>query len=65
MGLGVYEYRIEVIIFSLKNWPGISNPPQEEGSTKRRLLKYIENNVYPCKPQFYYKNVGFEGVKII
>ena len=23
------------------------------------------NNVYPCKPQFYYINVVFEGVKII
>ena len=24
-----------------------------------------ENNVYPCKPQFYYIKVGFKGVKII
>ena len=24
-----------------------------------------KNNVYPCKPQFYYVKVGFEGVKII
>ena len=23
------------------------------------------NNVYPCKPQFYYIKVGFKGVKII
>ena len=23
-----------------------------------------KNNVYPCKPQFYYIKVGFEGVKI-
>ena len=23
-----------------------------------------ENNVYPCKPQFYYIKVGFKGVKI-
>ena len=23
------------------------------------------NNVYPCKPQFYYKKVGFKVVKII
>ena len=22
------------------------------------------NNVYPCKPQFYYIKVGFKGVKI-
>ena len=24
-----------------------------------------KNNVYPCKPQFYYIKVGFKGVKII
>ena len=24
-----------------------------------------ENNVYPCKPQFYYIKVGFKGVKIL
>ena len=23
------------------------------------------NNVYPCKPQFYFIEVGFKGVKII
>ena len=25
----------------------------------------MKNNVYPCKPQFYYIIVGFKGVKII
>ena len=24
-----------------------------------------KNNLYPCKPQFYYIKVGFKGVKII
>ena len=24
-----------------------------------------KNNVYPCKPQFYYIKVGFKGVQII
>ena len=24
-----------------------------------------KNNVYSCKPQFYYIKVGFKGVKII
>ena len=24
-----------------------------------------KNNVYPCKPQFYYIKVRFKGVKII
>ena len=23
-----------------------------------------KNNVYPCKPQFYYINVGFKGSKL-
>ena len=29
------------------------------------LSKKKKNNVYPCKPQFYYIQVGFKGVKII
>ena len=24
----------------------------------------MKNNVYPCKPQFYYLKVGFKGVKL-
>ena len=27
--------------------------------------QFKKNNVYPCKPQFYYIKVGFKGVKII
>ena len=29
------------------------------------LSRNTKNNVYPCKPQFYYIKVGFKGVKII
>ena len=29
------------------------------------LSRNKKNNVYPCKPQFYYIKVGFQGVKII
>ena len=29
------------------------------------LSEIRKNNVYPCKPQFYYIKVGFKGVKII
>ena len=29
------------------------------------LSRNKKNNVYPCKPRFYYIRVGFEGVKII
>ena len=29
------------------------------------LIKNNKNDVYPCKPQFYYIIVGLKGVKII
>ena len=29
------------------------------------LSRNKKNNVYPCKPQFYYIKVGFNGVKIM
>ena len=29
------------------------------------LSRNKKNNVYPCKPQFYYIKVGFKWVKII
>ena len=29
------------------------------------LSRNKKNNVYPCKPQFYYIKVGFQGVNII
>ena len=29
------------------------------------LSRNKKNNVYPCKPQFYYIKVGLKGVKII
>ena len=29
------------------------------------LSRNNKNNVYPCKPRFYYIKVGFKGVKII
>ena len=44
-------------------------PPQRGGSNEYPQSIYLsrnkKNNVYPCKPQFYYIKVGFEGVKII
>ena len=44
-------------------------PPRRGGSIEYPqsmfLSRYKKNNVYPCKPQFYYIKVGFEGVKII
>ena len=43
-------------------------PPRRGGSEYPQSMFWTEirkNNVYPCKPQFYYIKVGFKGVKII
>ena len=44
-------------------------PPQRGGSNEYPQPTFLsrnkKNNVYPCKPQFYYIKVGFKGVNII
>ena len=44
-------------------------PPRRGGSNENPqsmvLSRNKKNNVYPCKPQFYYIKVGFKGVSII
>ena len=43
-------------------------PPLRGGSNEYPQSMFwaeMKNNVYPCKPQFYYIKVGFTGVKII
>ena len=44
-------------------------PPRQGGSNEYPQYMFLgrnkKNNVYPCKPQFYYIKVGFKGVKII
>ena len=44
-------------------------PPRRGGSNEYPqsmfLIRNKKNNVYPCKPQFYYIKVWFKGVKII
>ena len=44
-------------------------PPRRGGSNEypqsMLLSRNKKNNVYPCKPQFYYIKVWFKGVKII
>ena len=44
-------------------------PPRRGGSNEYPQSMFLsrnkENNTYPCKPQFYYIEVGFKGVKII
>ena len=44
-------------------------PPRRGGSNDYPQSMFLnrnkKNNVYPCKPQFYYIKVGLKGVKII
>ena len=43
-------------------------PPQQGGSNEYPQSMFLsrnkKNNVYPCKPQFYYIKVGFKGSKL-
>ena len=40
-------------------------PPRRTAYPQSMFLsKNKKNNVYPCKPQFYYIKVGFKGVRI-
>ena len=57
-------------IFLLKTDCGNSlEPPRRGGSNEYTQSMFMsrnkENNVYPCKPQFYYIKVRFKEVKII
>ena len=40
-------------------------PPCWGSSNEYQQSMFFEQNVYSCKPQFYYIKVGFKGVKII
>ena len=49
---------------------GYSLEPPHQGSSNGYpqsmfLSRNKTNNVYPCKPQFYYIKVGFKGVNFI
>ena len=49
-------------VYSLEPpWWGISN----EYPQSMFLSRNKKDNVYPCKPQFYYIKMGFKGVNII
>ena len=43
-------------------------PPRRGGSNEYPQSMFLsrnkKNNVYPCKPQFYYIKVGFKGSKL-
>ena len=51
------EYSLE-----LPHWGSSNKYPQSIGMF---LSRHKKNNVYHCKPQFYYIKVAFKGVKII
>ena len=44
-------------------------PPRGGGSNEYPQSMFLssnkKNNIYPCKPQFYYMKVGFKWVKIM
>ena len=44
-------------------------PPRRDGSNEYPQSMFLsrnkKNNVYTCKPQFYYTQLGFKGVNII
>ena len=49
---------------------GYSLEPHRRGGSNEYpqsmlLSRNKKNNVYPCKPRFYYTKVGFKGVRII
>ena len=68
------SFQIKILFFfhiSAQNIDcGYSLEPPRRGSSNEYpqsmfLSRNKKNNVYPCKPQFYYIKVGFKGVKII
>ena len=50
------------------DWGYSLEPPRRGGSNEFPQSMFLSvnknNNVYPCKLQFYYLKVGFKGVKI-
>ena len=71
MKISRWKILIFFIFFSAQNIDcGYSlEPPQRGGSNEYPQSMFLsrnkKNNVYPCKPQFYYIKVGFKGVNII
>ena len=47
-------------LLELPRWGSSNKCPQSMFLSRNK-----KNNVYPCKPQFYYLKVGFIGVNII
>ena len=66
-----FEIKSDIFYISAQNIDcGYSlEPPHQGGSNEYPQSMFLsrnkENNVYSCKPQFYYIKVGFKGVKTI
>ena len=69
--LNIFRRKTDIFHISAENIDcGYSlEPPRRGGSNEYPQSMFLsrnkKNNVYPCKPQFYYMKVGFKGVKII
>ena len=68
------SFQIKILIFFHIRAQNIDcgyslEPPRRGGSNEYPQSMFLsrskKNNVYPCKPHFYYIKVGFKGVKII
>ena len=64
------NFQIKILIFFHISDQNIDceyslEPPQRGGSNEYPQSMFLsrnkKNNVYPCKPQFYYVKVGFKG----
>ena len=70
----IENFQIKTLIFFHMSAQNIDcgyslEPPRRGGSNEYPQSMFLsrnkKNNVYLCKPQFYYVKVGFKGVKII
>ena len=63
-----YSDILHISVQNIDCWYSLE-PPRQGGSNaylqSMFLSRIKKNNVYPCKPHFYYIKVGFNEVKII
>ena len=67
------NFQIKILIFFIFLLENIDcgyslEPPRRGGSNEYPQSMFSsrnkKNNIYPCKPQFYYIKVGFKGAKL-
>ena len=68
------KFRLKIPMFFISLLKNIDcgyslEPPRQGGSNEYPQSMFLsrnkKNNVYPCRPQFFYIKVEFKGVKII